>query len=349
MVTKTCESHGVSLYCYDRAELIQLLYEALSGDHDKILTKKKLESFDSDQNGVRVTCADGTSYNGSMILGADGVHSRTRVLMRRLALDTDSGFQWTKELPFPTKYKSVIFKTPLFSPEGWFIDTQGDGRCLFYATGRDCAWVFLCETLVEETTDRNIDVAEDIGTFVSHFAEFPLTGEVKVKDVLPEATGSTMINLEEGVASQWSWGRVVLAGDACHKFTPHAGLGLNSGIQDAAVLVNELRRTLDNCPEGSSITSEQLIAAFQAYQGRRLPSATVDFWVSTGIARLQSWATRLYYLTARYILPMWIWDNVLYNYFAPIGVKHGEVLKHVTTAEEPFKGAVEWANKMSGM
>lgn len=39
--------------------------------------------------------------------------------------------------------------------------------------------------------------------------------------------------LESVIADRFQHGRIVLAGDAAHKHTPFAGLGLNSGIQDA--------------------------------------------------------------------------------------------------------------------
>jgi len=44
------------------------------------------------------------------------------------------------------------------------------------------------------------------------------------------------------VAERYRAGRVLLVGDAAHRFPPTGGLGLNTGIQEAAVLVERLAR-----------------------------------------------------------------------------------------------------------
>lgn len=45
---------------------------------------------------------------------------------------------------------------------------------------------------------------------------------------------------ERAVADRWRHGRVFLAGDAAHRFPPHGGFGLNSGVQDTANLAWKL-------------------------------------------------------------------------------------------------------------
>jgi 2-polyprenyl-6-methoxyphenol hydroxylase-like FAD-dependent oxidoreductase len=43
----------------------------------------------STDTGVTVTCSDGSSFDSTTVIGADGVHSNTRRLMRDLALKED--------------------------------------------------------------------------------------------------------------------------------------------------------------------------------------------------------------------------------------------------------------------
>jgi putative polyketide hydroxylase len=42
---------------------------------------------------------------------------------------------------------------------------------------------------------------------------------------------------DQSVTQQWRSGRIFLAGDAAHRFPPHGGFGMNSGVQDSQNLV----------------------------------------------------------------------------------------------------------------
>lgn len=346
LLLTSVSSHGCSLYGYHRAELVQFLYDALHEDHRRILVGKQLTNIIHKDDGVQAICADGTTYTGSVILGADGVHSQTRTLMCELALQANAGPEWAAEKPFPATYKCLFFSTPLLSPKGHFVDTESKGRCIFYLVGQERAWVFLCETLPQPTTERAVYSADDAAEFAAKFAEFPLTNTLKVKDVYPLAQSSSMVNLEEGSAKQWSWGRVVLAGDSCHKFTPHAGQGFNCGVQDAVVLTNLLRQAIASSPEGNP-TAQELKAAFESYQTLRTPYARADEVVSATIARLFSWATVFYRIMACYVFPLRLCDYLIYSRISPNGMRYAAVLDHIA-AKEPFTGTVEWEHQMTG-
>ena len=54
-------------------------------DKSKILLKKNITSVEQFDNGVTVKCDDGTSYRGDILAGADGVRSKIREEMWRLA------------------------------------------------------------------------------------------------------------------------------------------------------------------------------------------------------------------------------------------------------------------------
>jgi 2-polyprenyl-6-methoxyphenol hydroxylase-like FAD-dependent oxidoreductase len=54
-------------------------------DKSKILLKKNITTVEQFDNGVTVKCDDGTSYRGDIVAGADGVRSRVREEMWRLA------------------------------------------------------------------------------------------------------------------------------------------------------------------------------------------------------------------------------------------------------------------------
>lgn len=54
-----------------------------------------------------VTCADGSTYEGSIVIGADGVHSKTRGAIRAQALKANPDADVDDEVPFPVEYKTM--------------------------------------------------------------------------------------------------------------------------------------------------------------------------------------------------------------------------------------------------
>ena len=69
---------------FPRSLLCKLLYEGLGPEHQrKIRTGAAVEDIAVNERGVRVMLADGTTEAGSLLVGADGVHSTTRQFIRR--------------------------------------------------------------------------------------------------------------------------------------------------------------------------------------------------------------------------------------------------------------------------
>jgi 2-polyprenyl-6-methoxyphenol hydroxylase-like FAD-dependent oxidoreductase len=101
-------SHGTFSFMFHRAELIQTIHEGLSEENQaRIHTNKALENIEETDDGVIVTCADGSTYKGSIVLGADGVHSQTRRLMRELSLRKSPDAEVNDVVPFQHSYKTM--------------------------------------------------------------------------------------------------------------------------------------------------------------------------------------------------------------------------------------------------
>lgn len=54
--------------------MVDVLYKNIQQKH-KVLTSKRVSSVSQDSDGVSVTCDDGSLYEGSILVGADGIHS----------------------------------------------------------------------------------------------------------------------------------------------------------------------------------------------------------------------------------------------------------------------------------
>jgi 2-polyprenyl-6-methoxyphenol hydroxylase-like FAD-dependent oxidoreductase len=74
----------------ERASFLKSMYEQLR-DKSKIQLKKKVIEIKHGRDSVKVVCADGTEFNGSIVVGADGIHSKVREEMQREAETAGSG------------------------------------------------------------------------------------------------------------------------------------------------------------------------------------------------------------------------------------------------------------------
>jgi FAD dependent monooxygenase len=74
----------------DRQTFLENLYDQLE-DKSKIVLKKKVVRFEHGEESVTVRCEDGSVFVGDVVVGADGVHSRTRKEMQRIANEREPG------------------------------------------------------------------------------------------------------------------------------------------------------------------------------------------------------------------------------------------------------------------
>lgn len=78
------ESTGYQSLWLDRQMLLQILYDNLK-HKDRVLTNKRVVHVDMNRTGVFVTTEDGSNYSGDILIGGDGVHSKVRQEMWRIA------------------------------------------------------------------------------------------------------------------------------------------------------------------------------------------------------------------------------------------------------------------------
>lgn len=343
-LTLSGSSHGAGLTTFHRAHLIQVLYDSLSESAKaRYHTGKKLKDIEPTDAGITVTCEDGSKFSGNMVIGADGVHSATRRQMRKLALADDPDREWDPINPYRAEYQCLWASFPRPSAAGEGCETQGTDRSIMYLTGKERGWIFLYEKLTAPTTERISFTPKQLEEYAERFADWPVREGLTVKDVFRERYSAGGAGLEEGICSNWSWGgRIVLVGDAVHKFTPNAGLGFNNGVQDIVAVCNRLRKLVAN---GGRPSSDNLQKLFDDYREERHELLEKDLKASAQVTRLHAWASVWHWLLARYVMAFSVVQRMFFSFTMSPSIQIAKVLDFVP-AKEIFKGEWMWLYPM---
>jgi 2-polyprenyl-6-methoxyphenol hydroxylase-like FAD-dependent oxidoreductase len=253
-----------------------------------------------------------------MVIGADGAHSAVRRQMRRLALqelqkqsDLEAecpSVGLNEEKPFLTTYRCLWVRFPSHGGvvAGDAMETHGTGATVQLFAGERTAVVGVYERLSEPTIESQRYSPEDEDAMVKRWSKIPLNGNgLTLGDVYAERLQSGLVSLEEGVLDHWSWaGRIVLVGDAAHKFTPSTGAGCNNGLVDVAVLANLLNEEYNTAGESQNEPSaEGLSVAFTKYQHSRQESVRAACKNSSIATATATWKSTLHWFLDTWILP----------------------------------------------
>lgn len=333
-------SFGLEPVAFHRADRVRALLESLPKSiREKYFLGHKVVDIATSETGVVVTCANGKTFSGSMVLGPDGVHSQTRKVMHKLSSESRFSAYRNQEPPFSASYRCLWSNIPRPCEAGQASDTQSKDRSIMWIVGRERAWIFLYEKLPQPTSDSKRYTKAEMDEFAASFANWPVTESLKIKDVYNSSTAD-MSNLEEGVFEHWSLGRIVLAGDACHKFTPNAGLGYTNGIQDIALLGNLLHNVVRLSPN-SEIIEHDLEEIFKEYQAVWKEKLKFDWNISSITTRGHAWANPVFWFFFRFLMPLYVIQWIRENYVVPSLVKQSRVLNYVF-GEESIKGRTPW-------
>jgi 2-polyprenyl-6-methoxyphenol hydroxylase-like FAD-dependent oxidoreductase len=245
-----------------RSRLHQTLREEAERRGIKIVFDKKLQGLQCSGQGVVATFADGTTAEGSFLVGCDGLHSRVRSLINPDApaphytgLISTGGF--ARHSSFPPTPETMHF---VFGKRAFFGYHVSSSRELYWFVNfpqpAAPARGELDMIVSEEWQERMLDLFRE---------DPPLISE------MIRATESTIIAYPiYDIATQpiWHQGPVVLVGDAIHAVSPNAGQGASLALEDAMMLAKCLRDLPD------------LEQAFATYE--RLRRARVERMVRHG-------------------------------------------------------------------
>ncbi|KAK8014804.1 FAD binding domain protein [Apiospora arundinis] len=271
--------YGHGLYFFDRQQLLQILYDNLK-HKDRILLRKKVSGVElaPGGGGVRVHCKDGTEYSGTIVVGADGVHSVVRSAMRDLAAELEPGyFDPTESETEVVCHYRCSFGIAKHVP-GWEKGADhtvtGINQSQLVVTGpQDKIYWFLCDRLPEPRYGSDIPAysREDEARFMEQNRNLPVTEQFKLGQIFDRKTVSTLTPLHEYVYKKWFFREIITLGDSAHKPNPMGGQGANGAIESCAELINALVRLRTERGEQrlDDLSTEEITRVFSETQSRR--------------------------------------------------------------------------------
>ncbi|KAI0540082.1 hypothetical protein GGR58DRAFT_511929 [Xylaria digitata] len=273
-------NHGHGIRIVHRPHYVEALYKSLpESAKARIHVRKRVVCIDVADDGVAVHCTDGTVEHGSIVIGADGVHSRTRQVMQSLAAGSPADTE--QPSPYVTTYRLLFGNlAPLPSlPSNTNFECAADGVSTQILTGTRQAWFAVYEKIETPISKRLRWTEDDKRAVLKKRGHLYMAPGYTLNDVYQRSSGAvSLINLEEGLVDTWFWKRIVLVGDAVRKLEPHAGLGYNSGVSDLVELVNRLRQLT----QGKIVlpTTQDLEAVVNHILGPILSRSPVLEWLS---------------------------------------------------------------------
>ncbi|ORY59268.1 uncharacterized protein BCR38DRAFT_351835 [Pseudomassariella vexata] len=270
----------------DRHTFFTSLYDGLEDKSEaRIRTREGVASFTESDHGVTVITDKGNVIEGSILVGADGVHSGVRTHMAELLQDKNPSASKALARGFKARYyvlAGTSYNHFPGNPEVAFLaDGKGSnvydekeqvgGLTVAGVPGKVFWFIYVPMETPSEYPCRKF-TQTDIDAVMTKYGHLRATGNCTFKDMFANLDKCVMVPMEEGIIkTSWnSGGRTVLVGDSVHKATSNLGMGGNLCVDDICGLVNGLVPLLERNPSPST---KELVQVFDQYEKQARPRA----------------------------------------------------------------------------
>jgi FAD-dependent urate hydroxylase len=259
---------GTVTHTLKRADLYAALYQearrrGLRVEHGKRLVDAEILA----SGGVVAHFEDGSEARGDLLIGADGVHARTRRIIdpsapgpRYTGLGGVGGYAAAGAISLqPGRFRMIFGKHCFF---GYTVSPSGE------------VWWFANPPSPRELTRAELATL-DTARWKQRLTELFAPDRTEALEIIQASTGELVgTNLYDlPRVPTWRRGPLVIIGDAAHAAAPSSGQGASMAVEDAVVLARCLR------------DSGQVAPALEAYE--RLRRQRVERVVAHG-ARMSS-------------------------------------------------------------
>ncbi|KAJ6111908.1 hypothetical protein N7523_007969 [Penicillium sp. IBT 18751x] len=265
---------GYRMWFMDRQHMLRALYDNLQ-DKSKIHTSMEVLNIQELDNGVQVGMKDGCTIRGDILVGADGVHSRMRNEMWRLAdmEEPDFGTARMKQ-SISCTYRCIfgIAKRPHETLDGAAYKAFFKGRSYLCPMGPDNKAYFFAffknpETKIHQDIPRYSE--DEANELAAAYANDHVFNGYTFGDLYERRMSSVLVPIEEYVLEKASYKRAVLIGDSFHKMNPLTGQGGNAAIESAGFFCDLLKEALEEspCPDYDRI--QRIFHEYEKERGSR--------------------------------------------------------------------------------
>lgn len=229
-----------------RPVLARILAEATTAAGTRVMLGRTFSAIAQDAEGVEVTLDDGQRRRYDLVIGADGLYSKTRQTV-------------FPEMPAPrysgqAVWRAVLPRPPEIDHCQIWLGIQGIKPGV-NPVSQEQMYMFITE---DRPVNEHVDPATFVAKMRALLAPFPAPQLKALAEQIGEDSQIVYRPLENLLVPRpWFSGRVLLIGDAVHATTPHLASGACIGMEDGVVLAEELAR------------GDPLAQALQRFQDRR--------------------------------------------------------------------------------
>ncbi|KAI1126186.1 hypothetical protein F5Y10DRAFT_293957 [Nemania abortiva] len=248
-----------------RGNMCRILHDAAAKYGAKFVFGTSIESFEDKGSSVAIRFANGQTDSFDLVVGADGLNSRTRKMM--LGPGVDDGlrpldgvvagyFTMPRPIAEGEEYLATVYMAP------------GNKGLMIRRSDAEYWQVYVgCKTDAFRNVPRgDVKAEKAVLTEIMHGAGWETENVIKAMNTDNDFYLERMALVK---LDRWFRGRVVLVGDAAWCPTANTGMGTTSSIVGAYVLAGEIGK---HCGRGTSPNTKDNIAeALAAYDAKFRP------------------------------------------------------------------------------